>query len=267
MRVSQRLLERRIFVPAIRPPTVPPGTSRLRVSLRAEHTLDQIDLLAGELRRSSLLRNWQRYRRRQDAGRRLARARTQASRQDAGDRQARADRSDAARRRRRATRGAARRRWLHRNRTLRKAADPWSAALAQGREPLRSGVGRCDRCARRRARRRGRRAASWRRSTRASISATSRRARTWRRSRNRLAARLPESRAADAPPLPEIALPVAGAVLVERWEPPGEAYRADVMRVLQEKVRVLGILASAPDEAESVEAGAKLFESLVNQER
>jgi hypothetical protein len=56
-------------------------------------------------------------------------------------------------------------------------------------------------------------------------------------------------------------------VLVERWEPAGEAYRGDVMRVLQEKVRVLGILASAPDEAESVEAGAKLFESLVNQER
>jgi dethiobiotin synthetase len=64
----------------------------------------------------------------------------------------------------------------------------------------------------------------------------------------------------------QLALPVAGAVLVERWEPAGEAYCADVMRVLQEKVRVLGILASAPDEAESVEAGAKLFETLVNQE-
>ncbi|MGB6522698.1 MAG: dethiobiotin synthase, partial [Candidatus Cybelea sp.] len=65
----------------------------------------------------------------------------------------------------------------------------------------------------------------------------------------------------------QLALRVSGAVLVERWEPAGEAYRADVMRVLQEKVRVLGILASAPDETESVEAGAKLFESLVNQER
>ena len=65
----------------------------------------------------------------------------------------------------------------------------------------------------------------------------------------------------------ELGLPVAGAVLVERWEPAAEAYRADVMRVLQEKVRVLGILASAPDEAESVAAGAKLFEPLVNQER
>lgn len=49
MHVSQRLLERRMFVPAIRPPTVPPGTSRLRVTLRAEHTSDQIDRLAAEL--------------------------------------------------------------------------------------------------------------------------------------------------------------------------------------------------------------------------
>ncbi|MFY9632642.1 MAG: dethiobiotin synthase [Candidatus Cybelea sp.] len=65
----------------------------------------------------------------------------------------------------------------------------------------------------------------------------------------------------------QLVLPVAGAVLVERWEPAAEAYRADVMRVLQEKVRVLGILASSPDEAESVEAGAKLFESLVKQGR
>jgi 8-amino-7-oxononanoate synthase len=51
LRISQRLLERRIFVPAIRPPTVPPGTSRLRVTLRADHTLEQVDLLAAELQR------------------------------------------------------------------------------------------------------------------------------------------------------------------------------------------------------------------------
>jgi dethiobiotin synthetase len=65
----------------------------------------------------------------------------------------------------------------------------------------------------------------------------------------------------------EIALPVAGAVLVERWEPVEAAYLSDVTRVLQEKVRVLGILANAPDELESVAAGAKLFQPLVNQER
>ncbi len=51
LRVSEELLKRRLFVPAIRPPTVPPGTSRLRVSVRADHTLEQMDLLAAELQR------------------------------------------------------------------------------------------------------------------------------------------------------------------------------------------------------------------------
>ncbi len=49
MRVSVRLMERKIFVPAIRPPTVPPGTARLRISVRADHTLDQIDRLVEEV--------------------------------------------------------------------------------------------------------------------------------------------------------------------------------------------------------------------------
>ncbi|MEX2292916.1 MAG: 8-amino-7-oxononanoate synthase [Acidimicrobiales bacterium] len=45
---SAALLERSIFVPAIRPPTVAPGTSRLRVALSAAHSADDIDrLLAG----------------------------------------------------------------------------------------------------------------------------------------------------------------------------------------------------------------------------
>lgn len=43
MRLSERLLDRGVFAQGIRPPTVPPGTSRLRITLMATHTLDQID--------------------------------------------------------------------------------------------------------------------------------------------------------------------------------------------------------------------------------
>ena len=42
---SQKLLQEGIFIPAIRPPTVPSGTSRLRISLMATHTREQIDFL------------------------------------------------------------------------------------------------------------------------------------------------------------------------------------------------------------------------------
>jgi len=41
---SAALLERSVFVQAIRPPTVPPGTSRLRVTLMATHTDDDLEL-------------------------------------------------------------------------------------------------------------------------------------------------------------------------------------------------------------------------------
>ena len=47
--VMERCLKHGIYVPAIRPPTVPPGTSRLRVSVRADHTDEQIDLLLEQL--------------------------------------------------------------------------------------------------------------------------------------------------------------------------------------------------------------------------
>ena len=43
MRLSQALLERGIFAQGIRPPTVPLGTSRLRITLMATHTPAQID--------------------------------------------------------------------------------------------------------------------------------------------------------------------------------------------------------------------------------
>jgi|SRR5579884_1098554 len=42
---SQKLLDNGIYIPAIRPPTVPDGTSRLRISLMATHTDEQIQLL------------------------------------------------------------------------------------------------------------------------------------------------------------------------------------------------------------------------------
>jgi 7-keto-8-aminopelargonate synthetase-like enzyme len=42
LNVSRRLLSDGFFVPAIRPPTVPEGTSRLRVSLTSAHTGDDL---------------------------------------------------------------------------------------------------------------------------------------------------------------------------------------------------------------------------------
>jgi 8-amino-7-oxononanoate synthase len=46
---AARLLDRGLLVPAIRPPTVPPGTSRLRVALSAAHTDDQLTALVAAL--------------------------------------------------------------------------------------------------------------------------------------------------------------------------------------------------------------------------
>jgi 8-amino-7-oxononanoate synthase len=50
LRASAQLLEHGIWVPAIRPPSVPEGTSRLRVSLSAAHRDDEVARLAEALR-------------------------------------------------------------------------------------------------------------------------------------------------------------------------------------------------------------------------
>lgn len=46
---SEALLARGLLVPAIRPPTVAPGTSRLRIAISASHTPQQLDALVAAL--------------------------------------------------------------------------------------------------------------------------------------------------------------------------------------------------------------------------
>lgn len=49
VRLSQQLRERGVLVTAIRPPTVPVGSARLRVTLSAAHTEAQVQLLLNAL--------------------------------------------------------------------------------------------------------------------------------------------------------------------------------------------------------------------------
>ncbi|MBM4125335.1 MAG: 8-amino-7-oxononanoate synthase [Nitrospira sp.] len=41
--MAERLLQQGVYAPAIRPPTVPPETSRIRTTVTAEHTVEQLD--------------------------------------------------------------------------------------------------------------------------------------------------------------------------------------------------------------------------------
>jgi 8-amino-7-oxononanoate synthase len=50
LRLAEGLRERGILIPAIRPPTVPQGQARLRISLSAGHTAEDVDILLAALR-------------------------------------------------------------------------------------------------------------------------------------------------------------------------------------------------------------------------
>ena len=64
-----------------------------------------------------------------------------------------------------------------------------------------------------------------------------------------------------------LGIPVAGIVLVERWNAVEEAYRADVRRALESHARILGVVTYCENEAASVALAEALFEPLVKEGR
>ena len=58
MRISELAIERGVFAQAIRPPTVPEGTSRLRLAVMASHTRAELREAAQVLGRAALQAGW-----------------------------------------------------------------------------------------------------------------------------------------------------------------------------------------------------------------
>jgi dethiobiotin synthetase len=65
----------------------------------------------------------------------------------------------------------------------------------------------------------------------------------------------------------QMGLTIAGVVLVERFGPTEEQYRNDIVRALNGKVKILGILPFDENERSSVDEGAHLFEALTARQR
>ncbi|UPW81243.1 8-amino-7-oxononanoate synthase [Lysinibacillus sp. Ag94] len=51
MQFSEKLMDEGVFIPAIRPPTVPKGSSRLRITVMASHTMEQLDTVLIKMRK------------------------------------------------------------------------------------------------------------------------------------------------------------------------------------------------------------------------
>ena len=51
MQLSEKLMEEGIFIPAIRPPTVPKGSSRLRITVMATHTIEQLNTVISKMKK------------------------------------------------------------------------------------------------------------------------------------------------------------------------------------------------------------------------